>query len=544
MTMARVASFIQLADDVSVDPDVLGDPDRKLVDADIWEHSDDEGLPNLPPIVPPTAASPTSDAEPHKVVELMFDGGFRNPGCRKVYQELFGAAGDRPVHVQALSLCACFPFNGQPPCGYGPDPDDDSDGSDGSGHDEDFEDSDERGNVNTSDGPDAEDVYSLDEHEREARHLLIRKATRIVCRLDKVESLQLKHMMWADVHIEARAVLSNPAYFNGLTMLHLWDVNFATTSQLMRVLELVTAHRVIQLTVGRCLWEVNNHHRKQVASRLPLRLKRLELSEADEYNCSWRPVVQWLLGKREVLSVKEADVVLSSLDITPLIDLIRKTACGMRCFHAIFHTFESEDADLTDEDIRRLRDEPRKPPRRGEDRAVRWYCLPDDIVNRQKWSYGLSRARALKQCPTMEQAHADAEQALRDDPILNSTLLDIEVLLDWTALAITGLRVVRQLICSATRRLRIELRIRDFERVEWSLLNDLFSDIDKAFVRHEVSDVIEYSVQIWIEFEKDSHEELHDMVRRKLPSIYRSSVKPKVSVHGSCGLMPPVPDTE
>lgn len=139
-------------------------------------------------------------------------------------------------------------------------------------------------------------------------------------------------------------MLRNPSNFRGLKKLRLYGLDMTNTNQLMQLLNLVTVCDVTELRVALCKWSTLNHTPDQISSLLPLRLGLLDLSEKQNNPfISWRPVIQWLLGKRPVCVVEFAAIVWRSLDIVPLLDLLHKTIPNMQRFELELHSYESWD---------------------------------------------------------------------------------------------------------------------------------------------------------------------------------------------------------
>lgn len=301
------------------------------------EYPSDDELRKLPPMRAPPTAVISSTLVPFVQKEVTFDS--RGTPCRDVYQELFTAAGNRPVHVREVELCACSPC-GIPSVYRKENTSDHPDATAAHGRhtapdaDNATDAADEDGSCQCASDSDSDASYSdPDEELLRTRHIVVRKAVRIISRLDKIGSLTLQSMSWRHIHPEGRAALCNPAYFRGLSSLGLFNIDFYSSSQLLQLLEIVPALPVETLTMANCCWEVNNHRPDQVASRIPLKLKSLEVNEHyDGTVGSYRALMEWLIGKRSECSIEVVDVVWWSMDFVPVINLLRRVAPGMsRC---------------------------------------------------------------------------------------------------------------------------------------------------------------------------------------------------------------------
>ncbi|KAH9836173.1 uncharacterized protein C8Q71DRAFT_858179 [Rhodofomes roseus] len=302
-----------------------------------------------------------------------------------------------------------------------------------------------------------------------------------------IRTVQYLDACWGDMPLEGRMILRNPSNFRGLQTLRLDALDTINTKQLMQLLNLVTVCDVTTLRVALCKWNILNHTPDQISSLLPLRLEYLELFEKQNNPfISWRPVMQWLLGKRPVCVVKDATIVWRSLDIVPLLDLLRKTVPNMRRLELVLHSFES------------------------------WDCSKS--------------GRLWEQALPMDTAYRLAIGSLEARPFCNSNVAEIDATLHWTPLAIAVMQAICQTINPSIEWVWLAIRIRDLDDVDWAALDSLFGELDKALRCVRAPDLY---YDVWIQA-ADPHGRLIDddglkrVLQNSLPRLYNSLAKPRV----------------
>ncbi|TFY63195.1 hypothetical protein EVJ58_g3394 [Rhodofomes roseus] len=349
-----------------------------------------------------------------------------------------------------------------------------------------------------------------------------------------IRTVQYLDACWGDIPLEGRMILRNPSNFRGLQTLRLDALDTINTKQLMQLLNLVTVCDVTTLRVALCKWNILNHTPDQISSLLPLRLEYLELFEKQNNPfISWRPVMQWLLGKRPVCVVKDATIVWRSLDIVPLLDLLRKTVPNMRRLELVLHSFESWDCSKSDLLQEYREDFPDRPTAEDvverEHAACTGVTLPDDLPW-DEWCHLDCLGRLWEQALPMDTAYRLAIGSLEARPFCNSNVAEIDATLHWTPLAIAVMQAICQTINPSIEWVWLAIRIRDLDDVDWAALDSLFGELDKALRCVRAPDLY---YDVWIQA-ADPHGRLIDddglkrVLQNSLPRLYNSLAKPRV----------------
>ncbi|KAH9836176.1 uncharacterized protein C8Q71DRAFT_69913 [Rhodofomes roseus] len=178
-----------------------------------------------------------------------------------------------------------------------------------------------RGCLSTEREEDDRDQHTGWSPECTVEHAWIEKAaSRVFPHVRGVEELELIDLEWGDVPSPARLALRSQPCFTVLKRLHLVKIDFWNSNQLLLLLSSLCNQDFRELRVAGCRWKTLNHTRDQISESSTLYIHRLQIYE--DVQQSSRPLVHWLLGKRDGLKIEEAEFILQSLDIAPILMLL------------------------------------------------------------------------------------------------------------------------------------------------------------------------------------------------------------------------------
>lgn len=155
--------------------------------------------------------------------------------------------------------------------------------------------------------------------------------------------------------------------------------------------------------------------------------------------------------------------------------------------------------------------------------------LPDDLPW-DEWRHLDCLTRLWEQALPMDTAYKLATDSLEARPLRNSNLVEIDVTVHWTPLAIAIMQAICQMVNPSIKWVWLNIRIRDLDDVDWATLDSLFSELDKALRCVRCPDLY-YDVCIQT---VDPHgrvtdqEELKRLLQNALPRLYNSLAKPRI----------------
>ncbi|KAH9930217.1 uncharacterized protein B0H18DRAFT_1116915 [Fomitopsis serialis] len=139
-----------------------------------------------------------------------------------------------------------------------------------------------------------------------------------------IEWLDLRDLSWGDIAPATRVFLLT--HFMGARRLTLSAIDFWNSNQMFRTLNAFP--NIDGLSMETLSWHRANHARKQLECTANLHLRYLHIGQTEF--ARYGPFVQWLFGRRDVVTVDKAFIVWEDTEITSLITLLRRLAPSLK----------------------------------------------------------------------------------------------------------------------------------------------------------------------------------------------------------------------